>query len=190
MCGYINGPQRAISKPTRPGRLSWRNAQTSRLRQCEVSNSEASFYERLYRPGKAIKEIGKPIEGQEAVLTCQGPSGYRIVVGYSAFSAGLHAERGDESVSLGKFEGSYVEQGRKVEWRLADGKQFAVLLRQNYYKPTDGDVNPDGKKYFLKTVVSIVGLTGFERVSGEVPAKSAQANANARALADARFAAK
>jgi hypothetical protein len=117
----------------------------------------------------AVKEVG---EGQDMPLNCKGYGGYRIYIYYSAANAWLAAETSDGKTSI-PLTGAQLnydrEKGRKIEWRLANGKPFAVILRV------------EGK-------LQIRGLKGYEQVVEEVdPKTTANANEQAREIADKAY---
>src|SRR4051812_8158099 len=74
----------------------------------------------------AVKKVG---EGQDMPLRCKGYGGYTIYINFSAANAWLAAEKaGKESVALTSTQLSYDrEKGRKIEWRMANGRPFAVI---------------------------------------------------------------
>lgn len=114
----------------------------------------------------AFKEVG---EGQDMPLVCKGYGGYKISIGYSAMYSHLAAEtlNGKNVIPLATAEGS--NYGKKVEWRLANGKPFAVIVRAN-------------DKLYVK------GLRGYEKIDYDVDAKTPNANQQARDLADKAYA--
>lgn len=140
------------------------------------------------------EELG---EGQDMPLKCKGYGGYRISVGYSAWASHVGVEmEGDESVSIGLVNegiGYTDEPGRKVEWRMADGKPFAVIVRASHYDEkkaeTTGD-NPYQAKYKTGESLLVKGLKGYERIDLKVDAKDPKANEKAREMADSNYAKK
>lgn len=73
----------------------------------------------------------------------------------------------------------------KVEWRTANGKPFAVILRVSKYGDTD-DENPYiGKKIGEELIV--MGLKGFENIDFKVDSKTPNANVKAREMADSNY---
>ncbi len=137
------------------------------------------------------KPQGNPNDpnGGDAPLLCKGYNGYTVSVSYSAFAASLSAEKASGiSVPLAEVEGDYdAQKGRKLEWRLANGVAFALILRVNTYRPAPDADNPYQAKYRTGTLLKVVGLAGFERVSGEVDVRQPNANQKARAMADAGY---
>jgi hypothetical protein len=129
-----------------------------------------SVYTDLSRQCKAaFKEVG---EGQDMPLNCKGYGGYRISIGYSAMYAHVAAETldGKNVIPLTAAQINFdMQKGRKIEWRLANGKPFAVILRVE-------------DKLFVK------GLRGYEKIDYDVDTKmTPNANQQARDLADRAY---
>jgi hypothetical protein len=73
---------------------------------------------------------------------------------------------------------------KTVEWRLADGKPFAVIIRMYDY----GDDLCQGDNKVKGESLVVRGLKGFEQIEGAVDARTTNANAKARELADKGYA--
>lgn len=150
-----------------------------------------SVYTDLRKQCKATRETAST-EGSDPAARCTGYGGYRIFMYYSATSATLGVQRvadGADVMELGTDYGSYGSRGEKVEWRMANGKPFAVIFRQWKYRGEGAD----GTMYSGTRVGSrllVKGLPGWERISAEVDGTLADANARARAAADAGWAVK
>ena len=125
--------------------------------------------------------------GTDDASLCRGVGGYQIRVYGSAAAVHINAEmKGqEESENLTTLSIDFNESRMRVEWRLANGKPFAVIMRvPKYGDPTDD--NP----YFGKVVgeeLIIRGLKGNE-INLTVDAKTANANLKARSLADKAYA--
>lgn len=136
----------------------------------------------------AFKEVG---EGQDMPLRCKGYGGYYLYIYYSAWASHINAQmqgNDDVTISLAMQELSYSDaKGRKVEWRMANGKPFAVILRVSHYKESTNGENPFDEK--LKTGESLLvkGLKGYEHIDGSVDARTPDANTKARQLADSQY---
>ena len=149
----------------------------------------SSSYTDLKTQCKEVSQ-GEP-QGDDTPLRCRGLGGYEIWIGFSAASSHLNVQRkGDrdeDSIVLATQPLNY-DSKRKIEWRLADGKPFAVILRVD--KPKDGldpsemwrPENKAGESLLVK------GLKGYERIDFEVDAKTPNANEKARELADGAYA--
>ena len=135
----------------------------------------------------AVKSVG---EGQDMPLRCKGYGGYEIIIDYSAASSSLRVQpvgdKTEEAIALAMQPLTYNEK-RKIEWRLADGKPFAVIFRVDKSKSDDPTAmwQPENK---TGEALMVKGLKGYEQIDFEVDAKEPQANAKARAKADAAFA--
>lgn len=129
-------------------------------------------------------------EGHDMPLKCKGYGGYEIRIDYSAASSSLRVQpvgnKTDEAIALAMQPLDYSDK-RKIEWRLADGKPFAVIYRVDKSKSDDPTAmwqpqNKTGEALMVK------GLKGYDHIDFEVDAKEPDANAKARAKADAAFA--
>jgi len=118
---------------------------------------------------------------------CRGPSGYQVRVYSAAVALYINAEiRGKEgSFNLATTNFDFDTRKTQIEWRMANGKPFAAIIRvPKYDKATDND------PYFGKLIgqqLAVVGLKGNESISFAVDAKDADANAKARELADKAY---
>ena len=150
----------------------------------------SSLYTDLNRDCRnAFKSVG---EGQDMPLNCKGYGGYKIYIWYSAMAAQLAVNSLDGKytnfLAMQKLDYS-DEKGRKIEWRLADGKPFAVILRISKYK----DENAGALEYFSAQnkageFLIVKGLKGHEKIDFEVNVKDGNPNEKARKLADSNYA--
>lgn len=134
--------------------------------------------------GKGCKTL-KGGDGQDDAFICRGAGKYQVRVYYSAASSHINAElKGtDESVSLAMLSVGYNESKTTLEWRLANGKPFAVIMRQPIYSENVAEGEYFGKVMGQKLVIT--GLIGFgDAITGEVDAKTPNANVKARKMAD------
>jgi hypothetical protein len=131
--------------------------------------------------------------GSDTPLICKGSGIYKLAIGYSAFGASLRAVAGETDVSLGEVDFAWDQNpGRKLEWRLANGKPFAAIYRVNTYRDIATNIE-NGKNPFAEanrdgSRVVVVGLKGFENLNSEFNGKDVKANDKARALADSTYA--
>lgn len=126
-------------------------------------------------------------DGQDAVKLCNGFGGYKLRVYSSAASTHIVAEKPktDISISVANVSLAHNETKSAVEWRMADGKPFAVIIRLPEYGEPVGD---EQRGKVIGESLVVVGLSGYEtKVSGEVDAKQKGANAKAREIADAAY---
>ncbi len=129
--------------------------------------------------------------GQDIPLRCKGFGGYYIYIYFSAESSiiKVNNNRDDSSIHLASQNLDYDrEKDRKIEWRLANGKPFAVIFRiSNYNPPADvpiGETHFDAK-YKIGESLLVKGLKGFQqKVDFETDAKTPNANAKAQKMAD------
>lgn len=136
--------------------------------------------------GKDCKTL-KGGDGQDDASDCKGVGGYRISVSPTAASIFIIAETPDkkDSIQIAAQDFDFDQSKSAIEWRMVDGKPFAVIMRVSDYA---GEV-AEGMYYGEKTGEKLVvkGLKGFEYINFEVDAKTANANAKAREMADAAY---
>jgi hypothetical protein len=75
--------------------------------------------------------------GGDAPMACKGPGGYSIVESYSAMDNFRHVERNGEAVTTNlepEASCSHGSYGRMMEWRLRNGKPFALIYRITCFK--------------------------------------------------------
>lgn len=153
----------------------------------------SSLYTDLKTQCKAAIRVkrGEEFEG-DMPLRCSGYGGYEVRIDYSAASSHLRLQpmRGnsDEAINLAMQPINY-DQTHRIEWRLANGKPFAVIFRIDKSKsdqPEDkwSPENKTGESLVIK------GLKGFEHIDFEVDGKTADANLQARRMADEGYARK
>jgi hypothetical protein len=140
----------------------------------------------------AFKQKRGEENGQDMPLRCKGFGGYEIRIDYSAASSSLRVQTlGDktgEAINLGMQPLAY-DQTRKIEWRLANGKPFAVIYRVDKSKSDQPEEMwaPENK---TGEALTVKGLKGHEDISFELDAKTPDANLKAREMADNAFAGK
>ncbi len=125
-------------------------------------------------------------EGQHSSLFCQGYGGFQLHIFDAATMVQINLESLDRQISVPLVQQSleYDRQVGKIEWRLADGKPFAVIMRVFKYS-NKGEFPFQGKPIGESLLVK--GLPGFEQIDYEVDASS-NANEKARELADSGYA--
>lgn len=129
-------------------------------------------------------------EGSDPPLICRGPGGYQVHIGYGAASAFASVETTNSKFTTTLAEqGAHFNEGRKIEWRLADGRPFAVIMRVIKYRKNVDDPNEAfGDKNKLGEILIVRGLKGQEHIRFDVdPRTVGNANDEARKLADAGF---
>ena len=125
-------------------------------------------------------------DGSDGYSICRGPGGYQVRVYYSAASTHFNAEHKgkDDNFPLATTDIGFNWDKTKLEWRLANGKPFAVIIRIPKY----ADAAPGG--YYGKVIgheLVVAGLLGFESIETKIDAKTAGANALAREAADSEY---
>lgn len=132
--------------------------------------------------------------GSDMPLKCKGYGGYEINIGYSASSSQFSINRigkSDEDVVVSTMQPIDYDLKRKVEWRLANGKPFAVIYRIDLSKGDTSDpIGMWSKENETGESLVIKGLKGFEHIELELNAKTPNANVKAREMADAAYAKK
>jgi hypothetical protein len=146
------------------------------------SASANKFSSRYTDLDKSCKTI-KGGEGQDDASDCRGIGGYRVHVWFSAMAQhiGTKTVKSEEMIPLATQSLDFDQTKIKLEWRLANGKPFAVIFRVFKYGEGNDD-NPFGKKIGEELIVK--GLTGFEKIDFKVDSKTPNTNAEARKLAD------
>ena len=76
---------------------------------------------------------------------------------------------------------------RKVEWRFANGKPFAVIYRIDLTKEDSGAADMWSPENKTGEALVIKGLKGFEQIDFQIDAKTPGANIKARQMADAGY---
>ncbi len=134
-----------------------------------------SVYTDLAQACKSAFEDSEIEEGQDMPLRCRGPGDASIYIYFSAEAAYAQIETaaGASQLEQAVLIGDY-DRG-KVEWRMADGVPFAIIvrIRKNNERPETLEVRGIGPHG---------ALSGSIKVAGR-----ADANAAARALADEGF---
>jgi hypothetical protein len=122
--------------------------------------------------------------GSDIPTRCKGPGGYDIYIYYSACSSIISADKGEESIPLATQAVDWKQ--KTVEWRMANGKPFAVIMRVYEYR---GDEQcATGGKIIGESLI-IKGLKGYEHIDETIKVKGTpNPNAKARQLADKGYA--
>jgi hypothetical protein len=152
----------------------------------------SSLYSNLKTDCKAAVRVkrGEDMQGQDMPLKCKGYGGYELRIDYSAAASNLRVQplgdKNDQAIQMGMQPIDY-DQTRKVEWRLADGKPFAVIYRMVKSK-TEQPEEMWWPKNLAGEFLVIKGLKGFEQIDLELDAKTPNANIKAREMADSAYA--
>lgn len=124
-------------------------------------------------------------DGGHVSTVCKDIGSYRI--NYFDSAAALHFSVGplasENSISLATQPLGYDVKTRKIEWRMANGRPFAVIMRINKFEVTDEGI--PGK--ITGEYLIVKGLENFEKIDFEIDAKTKNANEEARKLADGGY---
>ena len=120
--------------------------------------------------------------GSDIPSVCKGLGGYVVDISYSACASNFSLVKGEENIPLGMQSIGFKQ--KTVEWRLANGKPFALIMR--VYEYAGNDLCAMAGKITGESL-TVTGLKGFE-ISESVDAKTPNANLKARALADKAYA--
>jgi hypothetical protein len=124
--------------------------------------------------------------GSDGASFCRGPGGYEIE-NYFAAAAALYVAtyKGENTpYAFPMLDLTFDDRKTKVEWRMANGKPFAMIMRIPVYAKPRND-----NEYFGPVIgeqLFIRGLKGFD-FETQVDVKTLNANAKARELADAEY---
>jgi hypothetical protein len=121
--------------------------------------------------------------GSDIPSLCKGYDGYNVYISYSACASSFSITKGEESISLGMQSVGWKQ--KTVEWRMANGKPFAVVMR--FYEYEGDDLCSSNGKIKSESLM-VRGLKGFEHIEEDVDARTPNANVKARELADKGFA--
>ena len=142
-----------------------------------------SVYTNLTRDCRVIRGTN----GTDDASVCRGVGGYQVRIYSSAAATHISVEmKGTEdSFSLATVGTDFDESKTRIEWRLADSKPFAVIIRVPEYG------NPTADSPYLGEVIgqelNVQGLKGYASLSFSIDAKESNANATARELADRAY---
>jgi hypothetical protein len=160
-----------------------------------TSHAQAKRFSSLYtnlktdcRPAIKLKR-GEDREG-DMPLRCKGYGGYEINVGYSATSSQFTINRAgnrDEDVVVSTMQPTNYDLKRKVEWRFANGKPFAVIYRIDLTRSEDASAEMWSPENKTGEALVIKGLKGFEQIDFQIDAKTAGANLKGRQMADEAY---
>jgi hypothetical protein len=148
-----------------------------------VKTQFTSIYTSLDKGCKTIRGSN----GTDDAFICKGAAGYQVNEYSAAAASFIAAERKstDETFPLATVNFDFDYSKTRLEWRMANGKPFAIILRvPKYGDPASND------QYFGKVIgykLVIKGLKGFN-IDQSVDAKTTDANVKARDIADKAYA--
>ncbi len=147
----------------------------------------SSAYTSLTKCGSGMtkkEEKEAEAQGSDIPSHCQGPDGYYLDVSYSACSSSFEVVKGETRINVAMQTVGFPQ--KTVEWRLANGKPFAVILRVYEYSGND-QCATSGK--IIGSSLAVKGLKGYEQIDEEVDAKAKPSpNVKAREVADKGYA--
>jgi hypothetical protein len=117
--------------------------------------------------------------GSDIPSVCKGPDGYNVDISYSACASSFSITKGEERISLGMQSVDWKQ--KTAEWRLANGKPFAAIIRMYDYAGNDA-CSTAGR--ITNEFLVVKGLKGFEHIDETVKASTPNANLKAREIAD------
>ena len=113
----------------------------------------------------------KQCTGAEPVFTCKGYGDYKLILDIGGVFQSARIESSKiKNYSLSIANRQSVGWNPKVEWRMANGKPFAVIVRVD-----ESDENSETPKKIGEKLL-VFGLQGYEHISDSVDAKTPQAN--------------
>ncbi len=149
-----------------------------------------SVYTDMKNDCKTLEDPPGTEEGGDPAGECKGYGGYRIFISHSAWAAGYSIQNLNdlnETIDLGTDHSGYGSKGEKVEWRMANDKPFAVIMRLGKYKELNDSENPYTEKNRIGSTLVIKGLKGWEHIDFKVDGATPNANEKAREMADQRY---
>jgi hypothetical protein len=123
--------------------------------------------------------------GSDNAYLCRGAGRYKVRIYYSAAATHLAAELTgtDKFTPIATLDLRFDYTKTRVEWRLANGKPFAVIYRvPRYAEPKEGE-------YFGKVIgqrLAVIGLGNVD-INETIDARSRTANVRAREMADKAY---
>lgn len=132
-------------------------------------------------PSKTCKEKIKGGDGQDPVLTCPALPGHEVEISFSARDTHVTLTGGADQHSFNGWVGD------KIEWRLAGGKPFAIIVAVGEWE--ESDTEPGAAKVINeRLLIRGVGAMSIKlEVKDKNANKSAAAWKKARELADAEY---
>ena len=154
------------------------------------SDTGSTNYTSLYSDLRANCRTPRTQNGGHVSTYCQGKGDYQVHIFDTATTMEIRIESKDrsKSINVASQSLSFNRNNQKVEWRMKDGKPFAVIMRGYKYRlNNDGLIRyPEqrtGEYLFVK------GLPGYERIDYDVNVRTTNnANEKAREMADKGFA--
>lgn len=155
-----------------------------------TDNSAGNNFASSYTDLRVNCQTPRTQSGSHVSTYCQGQGDYQVHIFDTATTMEIRVESKDQSKSINVASQSlsFNRNNQKIEWRMKDGKPFAVIMRGFKYRLNDDGLirypeQRTGEYLFVK------GLPGYEQVDYEVDVRTnANANVKAREMADKGFA--
>jgi len=179
---YVSAAKQALSEPPAVAGGPFASFTQTPLTRTRFS----SRYTALTKCGSGLtKKEEKEAEehGSDIPTRCKGFGGYDVYIYYSACSSIISLDRADEVTPLATQAVDWKQ--KTVEWRMANGKPFAVIMR--VYEYAGDDQCADGGK-ITGEYLMIKGLKGYEHIDETVKKGTPNPNLKARQLADKAYA--
>lgn len=102
---------------------------------------------------------------------CQGFKDYKIYLSFTCCQTMVYVGENikldtseEQFLKIPMIYGSQSPNGETIEWRLANGKPFAVILRINQ----DSSLIDPTLKKGLETTLNILSLTGYKKINASI----------------------
>ncbi len=135
---------------------------------------------------KACRPQGRGLD-ESSIYLCQGVGANRIKVNnngccfsYISILPLPYSTEGTELAFEFRQKTGFERSGRRVEWRVANGKPFAVILRLD-------ETDEAHSANVLHRWLVVKGLRGFEKMAFKVDAKTPNAITKAKKYADKTY---
>jgi hypothetical protein len=159
---------------------------------CFPVNSAPQVFSSAYSDtdGKNCQMDFKPTKEDEGIdipQTCRGVGGYKLHKNFSAVAVFMSVEGpGGFKLELNTDANKPLLFGKKIEWRMANGKPFACIIRVSVYSgEDDGMGNFFADRFKTGEFLLVRGLRGFEHIKHDVDVRGAKnANIMAQYMAD------
>jgi hypothetical protein len=153
----------------------------------EKQTQFSSVYTNLKTDCKGLG--GDAPDQQHVAIRCKGAGNYGLQIQDSTATwefLVIPSDADDQSIQIASQPLDYNIQKGSIEWRMANGKPFAVIMRAKQYRMRDGNIVFPLKMTGESLIVK--GLKGYENIDFKVNTKTPGANEKARQLADAKYA--
>lgn len=174
-------------------------AQKPRPTSARIASAYTNVYSRYARDCKDV-DLNTVSEGEDVPQLCKGFGGYSLYRTSAVYRVSLAVQDASrkftipvaaaENEEAKALEPGCVKKfGDKIEWRMANGKPFAFILRVSYYRDTNDEQTVFKPQNKVGEFLFVRGLKGFESLRYEVGVTDTAFNPNeqARRLADSFY---